>query len=246
MNTENSSSAIKSATESRASFSGRGNAKGAAGYVNPNDVSGKYDFISREGETMSISPTADGFKKIRIGAAWDVQQKTQNKLFGLVKRTVKQDIDLDLGCLYELQDGTRGALQAFGQMYGDLKKPPVMQLSGDERTGHAEGEDEYILINGAEWSKIRRVITYVYIYDGALDWAQVRPQIQVRVPGEKPLVCTLSAHMKDLSLCVIAGLENKRNGMVVTNYTEYFPGHAEMDRAYGFGLDWTDGVKQPL
>ncbi|MGE4314487.1 MAG: TerD family protein [Pseudobdellovibrionaceae bacterium] len=238
-----SNQSMAEATRTRADFSGRGAAKGAAGYVNPSDVSGKYDFISRSGETMSLSPPEGGFTKIRIGAAWDVQKVKTKALFGFITKTQKQKIDLDLGCLYELKDGTRGAIQAFGDMFGNLQEPPYMRLSGDERTGESDGEDEYIIVNGAKWPEIKRLLIYVYIYKGALDWAQVQPQIQVRLPNEQPLIVTLSAHMKDLGLCVIAGMENVRDGIVVTNYTEYFPGHNEMDRAYGFGLQWADGVK---
>ena len=234
---------IKNATKSRVKFSGRGGSKGAAGYVNPSDVSGNYDFVSRSGEKQPISPPEGGFTKIKIGAAWDNVTVEETSMFGLIKRKKKANIDVDLGCLYELQDGTRGAIQAFGDLYGALKKPPFMHLSGDERTGDSEGDDEYIMINGKEWPNIKRILIYTYIYEGALDWAQVKPQIQIRVPNEPPTVVTLSAHMKDLGLCVIAELENVRNGIVVTNYTEYFPGHSEMDRAYGFGLEWDDGKK---
>ncbi|MGB1077801.1 MAG: TerD family protein [Bdellovibrionales bacterium] len=240
-----SQSSIKEATRSRANFSGRGASKGAAGYVNPNDVSGNYDFVSRSGEAQSISPPEGGFTKIKVGAAWDNMYVEEKAMFGLVKKKKKANIDLDLGCLYELQDGTRGALQAFGDLYGNVKEAPYIRLSGDERTGDSEGDDEYLMINGKKWSEIKRILVYVYIYEGALDWAQVKPQIQVRIPNASPIVVTLSAHMKDLGLCVITELENVRNGIVVTNYTEYFPGHNEMDRAYGFGLEWDDGKKSP-
>ncbi len=246
MDNGSSKEAIKQATKSRVKFSGRGNAKGAAGFVNPSDVSGNYDFVSRSGETQSISPPEGGFTKIKVGAAWDNQVVEEKSMFGLIKKKKKANIDLDLGCLYEMKDGTRGAIQAFGELFGNLNSEPYIRLSGDERTGDAEGDDEFMLINGQKWSEIKRMIIYVYIYEGALDWAQVKPQIQIRVPNEPPVVVTLSAHMKDLGLCVIAGLENVRNGIVVTNYTEYFPGHDEMDRAYGFGLEWDDGEKKPL
>ncbi|MAF68588.1 MAG: Tellurium resistance protein TerA [Micavibrio sp.] len=238
-----SSESMRKATESRADFSGRGNALGAAGYINPDDVSGKYDFIKRAGETMSFSPPEGGFKNIKIAAAWDVQKIKKSSLFGLIKTTHTAEVDLDLGCLYEMQDGRRGAIQAFGDMFGDLKEHPFIRLSGDERTGAAEGDDEYIVVNGQKWPEIKRLLVYVYIYKGAMDWSQVRPQIQVRIPGEQPLVVTLSSHMKNLGLCVLTEIKNVRNGMMVENYTEYFPGHNEMDRAYGFGLEWADGAK---
>ena len=239
----NSLDSLSSATKSRAKFSARADAKGAAGFVNPGDVSGRYDFVSHSGEQISLSPSENGFDKIKIAAAWDIQKVKKKKLFGLLSYSAKQKVDLDLGCLYELQDGTRGAIQAFGDMYGSFKNAPYLRLSGDERTGETEGFDEYIMVNGRKWPEIKRLLLYVYIYEGAVDWAHVRPQIHVRVPGEQPLVITLSSHMKNLNVCVIAGIENVRNGMVVTNYTEYFPGHNEMDRAYGFGLEWGDGAK---
>ncbi len=246
MSHKGSQSAILEATKSRSHFSGRGAAKGASGYVNPGDVSGHYDFIKRSGESYSISPPEGGFEKIRVGAAWDSMYVEETALFGLIKKKKKANIDLDLGCLYELHDGTRGAIQAFGKMFGDSENAPYIHLSGDERTGDSEGDDEYMLVNGQKWSEIKRILVYVYIYDGALDWAQVKPQIQIAVPNEHPIVVTLSAHMKGLGLCVIANLENIRNGLVVTNYTEYFPGHNEMDLAYGFGLEWDDGQKSSL
>jgi len=242
---DGSLSSIQNATKSRAKFSGRGRARGAAGYVNPSDVSGNYDFVKQSGETQSISPPEGGFTKIKVGAAWDNLFVEDTALFGLIKKKRKANIDLDLGCLYELEDGTRGAIQAFGKLFGKIKEPPYIRLSEDERTGDSDGDDEFMMINGRKWPEIKRILVYVYIYDGAMDWAQVKPQIQIRVPNQPPIVVTLSAHMKDLGLCVIAGLENVRNGIVVTNYTEYFPGHAEMDRAYGFGLEWDDGRKSP-
>jgi tellurite resistance protein TerA len=116
-------------------------------------------------------------------------------------------------------------------------------LSGDERRGDRVGPDETIHINGAHWNDIQRILFYAYIYKGAENWAHVRPQIQVRVPHQSPMIVTLNASKQALSLCAIASLENVRGGLKLTSILEYFPGHAEMDRAFGFGLSWEDGVK---
>lgn len=98
-------------------------------------------------------------------------------------------------------------------------------------------------INGKEWPKIKRALIYVYIYSGADDFFEVKPQIQVRIPGHKSLLVTLGARHVDTDICAIASLENIRNGIKLVNHTEYFHGHAEMDRAFGFGLEWDDGQK---
>ena len=236
--------ALEDATRQRGRFSGRGNALGIAGYVDPNDVSGQYDFLSHTGETIAVTPPAGGFGKIKIGAAWNNIQVPRTDLIGrMFNKTRPANIDVDLGCLYELTDGRRGAVQALGNAMGSYKEAPFIKLSGDETTGDSDGDDECLTINGASWPQISRILVYIYIYDGAEDWAQVRPQIQICLPGVKPIVVSLSTHMRDLPLCTIAELKNVRNGISITNFTEYYPGHAEMDRAYGFGLEWDEGRK---
>lgn len=241
---------INEATRGRAKFSDHGKSLGAAGFLSPYDDEQNADFLSRPGETAIVNPPKDGMNTFEIGAAWDnIAPKTQKqgflqKLLGGNKIAVPhKGVDLDIGCLYELKDGTRGAIQAFGDRYGDFDNAPFMKLSGDERTGETEGEDEMIMVNGQKWDQIKRIVVYLYIYGGAKSWECVRPQIQLRVPSEKPMVVTLQAKRQELALCAVAGLENVRGGIKMTNYLEYFPGHAELDRAFGFGLDWTDGQK---
>ncbi len=259
--TENSSSgsgsAILEATRSRAKFSTHGKSKGAAGFISPYDDEQGADFLSRPGQTSIVNPTKEGIQNFEIGVAWDNvspkksskrgQKKTGflNRLLGKDKSTSAPSagVDLDIGCLYELKNGKRGAIQAFGDMYGALDVAPFIHLSGDERTGDAEGEDELITVNGKRWDEFKRIVIYIYIYGGASNWESVKPQIQVRVPEEMPMVVSLNARREELALCAVAGLENIRGGIRMTNFMEYFPGHAAMDRAFGFGLQWEDGQK---
>jgi tellurite resistance protein TerA len=127
--------------------------------------------------------------------------------------------------------------------FGAADEPPYIAHSGDERTGDREGYDEYLLVKGEHWNKIKRLLIYVYIYKGAPNWQQLNPRIVIDVPGEHDLIVTLSAYDDALALCTVGGLEQVRGGIKLTNYTEYFPGHEEMDRAFGFGLPWGDGKK---
>jgi len=254
MNDSSSRHSIMEATRSRASFSKYGAGKGAAGFISPHDDTQPADFLSRPGETAIVNPTKEGIRNFEIGVAWDnvAEQNRAQKKISFFQKLLggqqssgrsKKGIDLDLGCMYALQNGKRGAIQAFGDNYGSLESEPYIALSGDERTGCAPGEDEVITINGHKWSEIKRIVIYIYIYDGADNWDMVRPQIQVRVPEEKPMVVSLGAKKQELSVCAVAGLENVRGGIKMTNYMEYFPGHLSMDRAFGFGLPWEDGQK---
>ncbi len=234
---------ISEATRGRARFSGHGNSKGAAGFKDSSSVDVHADFLDESGQTVSINPHAEGFGDISIGLEWDQMMVEQKKYFGMVRTRKLQDVDLDLGCLYELQDGRRGALQPFGNSFGCLDSYPYIMLSGDEREGDEEGDDEHMLVNGKFWNEIKKILIYVYIYEGAPHWASIKPRIHVRIPGENPMTVTLTTYRSELPICALAGLENIRGGLRLSNYTEYFPGHAEMDRAFGFGLHWSDGSK---
>ncbi len=232
------------ASRYRSRFSGHGRALGAAGYREKSDDPENCEFLEMPGQSIAVTPGPEGFKSILLGVEWHNVKLQKKGLFGrFLGKMVKQGVDLDLGCLYELQDGTRGAIQAFGEKFGHYKRPPYIALSGDQRTGDHDGYDEFIAINGEKWSEIKRILIYIYIYDGAPSWSEVKPQVVVDVPGEDDLIVTLHAHNDALPICAVGGLENVRGGIKLTNYTEYFPGHIEMDRAFGFGLDWGDGKK---
>lgn len=244
---KSSANSMIEASRWRSKFSGHANARGAAGFVSDTDDNA-CNFLGTTGQTEIFNPRPGGYGDIRIGVAWKNLEVERAGFFGkLFKKTMRKGVDLDIGCLYELQNGHRGCLQAFGGMHGALEGEPYIMLSGDDRTGDdrddQDGEDEIITINGAKWPEIRRLLVYLYIYGGASNWADVQPQVQVRVPGEKPMILTLHTDRSELPLCVAAGIENVRNGIKMTNYTEYYPGHAEMDRAFGFGIDWEDGRK---
>ena len=243
MTNQGSKGSLHEATRSRAKFSGHGRAKGAAGERHRSNHSANSTELNVPGQSIAISPQDHAFESIDIGMSWDNVAVQNAGFFGkLLKKATKQGVDLDIGCLYELADGSRGCIQAFGEKFGDFDSAPYMRLSGDERTGDAEGYDETIRVNGPKWDQIKRVLVYVYIYQGAPNWAQINPQIMLDVPGEDDLIVSVSAYDNALALCAVGGLENVRGGIKLTNYTEYFPGHEEMDRAFGFGLEWGDGT----
>ncbi|MFA5592842.1 MAG: Tellurium resistance protein TerA [Micavibrio sp.] len=246
---QNSQSSITEANRYRSAPSLHGGL-GAAGYISQFDAPHGGAFLTRPGEVAVINPPREGpFPDFEISVAWDrIEAEEKPGLWDRLlkrKKTVQRCVDLDLGCLYRLKNGRRGGMQAFGAIHGAYEEEPYIFLSGDERTGAREGPDETIRVNGAHWDAIEQILIYVYIYKGAVNWAEVRPQIQLRVPGEEPMVVTLAAQRPDAEVCAVAGIENIRGGVRMTSYLEYFPGHFSMDRAFGYGLAWEQGRKDP-
>lgn len=239
-----STDALENATKSSADLSEHGNALGAAGVKesSTNDIQGLLD---KNGESNIISPPEGGFKKFTIGLAWNnIIVEEASGFMGLIKKASKQGVDLDLGCFFELQDGTRGILQPFGDLFGDFESMPYISLSGDNRTGDGDGHDETLQINGTQWSKVKRVLVYCYIYKGPKDWSQIKPQLDIHLSStEKLLTITPQLKTSELSVCALASLENVKNGLKIVTHGEYFVSQAAMDRAFGFGLKWEDGAK---
>ncbi len=237
---------LAEATRSRAKFSGHGDALGAAGERQKSDHPENCEELNEPGQSIAINCQHDHIEPIKIGAAWDPLIQDDPSFLGkLLKKQIKKNVDLDIGCFYELANGERGIIQAFGEKFGAFDQAPFIKLSGDERTGDAKGDDEFLLINGKHWNDIKRVVIYIYIYGGVSCWSKIKPRVMLDVPGENDLVVTLKSHNDALDICAVGGIENIRGGIKLTNYTEFFPGHEEMDRAFGFGLEWDDGKKAP-
>jgi len=239
-----SGDSLAKASESTATFSTKGGL-GAAGVTESRDIS-PQDMLDKNGESGLISPPENGFANFHIGLAWNnVIVEKSSGLMGLVKKATKQGVDLDLGCFFELQNGTRGVLQPFGNLFGNLNDIPYIQHSGDERTGDAEGDDEYFTVNGAQWPEIKRILLYTYIYDGGSDWSQIRPEINIDLKtGEEPIHIRPALKSDKNPICALASIKNVKNGIQIVTHGTYYMSQAAMDRAFGFGLEWDhDGGK---
>ena len=241
---KNSSHSINEASESTDSYSGHGDAQGAAGIIDKG-ISNAQDALDKSGESGIIMPPEGGFKDLHVGLQWNnIIVKQSSGFMGLIKKATKQGVDLDLGCFFELQDGTRGILQPFGELYGAFDRPPYIESSGDERTGDAEGDDEYFTINGAQWPKIKRILIYTYIYEGSNDWSQICPEVNINLHNEDPtLNIKPTLQTNNMTVCAVASIKNVKDGIQIVTHGEYFTSQASMDRAFGFGLQWEDGAK---
>ena len=151
-------------------------------------------------------------------------------------------IDLDLGCLFELSDGTRSVVQALGNTFGAFDQAPYIHMAGDDRSG-SSANGEFLYINGDKLQHIKRICIYAFIYEGVANWAQADGVVTVSVPGHPPIEVRLDGHEDRKNMCAIAMLENADGQLRVTKLAEYFPGHVALDERYGWGLRWQKGSK---
>jgi len=237
---------IREATEDKSAFSRHENARGQAGFRDSGNIlRGPGDFLTESGQSRTIGIHEGDFEFLKVTLSWNNIIVEGRGFFGrLLGRAVKTGVDLDLGCLYELQDGKRGSVQAFGGLFGAKDKAPYIHHTGDERTGDKPGEDELLEIDGAHWEKIKRLLVYTYVYRGPTQWGNIKPEMRLVIPGEAPMMVTPSINRGDFPICALASIENVEGGVKLTNHSEYFSSQPAMDRAFGYGIAWEDGRKE--
>lgn len=184
---------------------------------------------------ISLTKSTGASGRLRINLNWN-----QGKGGGLFKKSTA--IDLDLGCLYELQDGTKGVVQALGNSFGSLDAPPYLFLDGDDRSGTATG-GENLLVNLDQLGKIKRVVVFAFIYDGVPAWDKADGVVTLYPQGADPIEVRLDEH-SGTRMCAVALLTNEGGDLGVHREVRYIDGgQKQLDEAYGWGMSWTSGKK---
>ncbi|MFI8479223.1 TerD family protein [Pseudomonas sp. NPDC078700] len=193
--------------------------------------------LDKTRKSISLEKTASGFGEIKVNLNWNQRPA---KGGGFFSRSTS--IDLDVGCLYELENGQKGVVQALGKAFGSLTREPYIQLMGDDRTGSVAG-GEWLHINGAKWSEVRRILFFAFIYEGVPNWKETDGVVTIYIPGQPDIEVRLNEEGGREGVCAIALLENVNGAVKVTRQVDFHRGHAVMDKAYGWGMRWTAGSK---
>lgn len=211
--------------------------------------------LEKRGDKVSLEKKGgQGFGRIRINLNWNqaalpVAQKQGflSKLTGGAQNRGGRGIDLDLGCMFQMMDGTPGCVQALGNSWGSFFQPPFVHLEGDDRSGsNINGED--LFINGDQFQHLKRMLIFTFIYEGAPNWAVTNGVVTIDVPGRAPVEVRLD-NGTDASMCAIAMIENVGGNLQVTKVVEYFEQtqskstHERMNDRFGFGLRFRAGSK---
>ena len=192
----------------------------------------------RKGQKVNLEKHGSSLGEILINLNWSQPAKR-----GGFFAPKPQPIDLDLGCLFELQDGSKGCVQALGNSFGSLNNAPYISLDGDDRTGSSTA-GENLRVNGAMISRIRRILVYTFIYEGATNWREANGVVTLRCPGSQDVIVRMDEYGSNDAMCAIALLENYNNETFsVEKVVRFFKGHEPMDRNFGWGLRWTPGRK---
>lgn len=195
----------------------------------------------QKGQKVNLTKKSIGLGEILVNLNWN--SKPVNKGFFASLFGGNEGIDLDLGCLFELKDGTKGCVQALGNAFGSLNQEPYISLDGDDRTGEST-DGENLRINGNKLSEIKRILVYTFIYEGVANWQDADATVTIKYPGAEDIIVKMDTYNSNDKMCALVLLENQNDETFsVEKLVRFFPGHEAVDRAYGWGMRWVAGRK---
>ncbi|MGX1886010.1 tellurium resistance protein [Streptomyces sp. NPDC055287] len=160
--------------------------------------------------------------------------------------------DLNLCCLVSFTDGSATVVQALGDDYGSLTSPPYVALDHDDRTGESS-DGETLRVSLEHRAAFRRLLFFVYIYEGAADFRRLGATVNVTAPSDAGCRILLDDSPAGSTACAIALVAPDNGGLSVRREVRWFTGwpvmspHEQIDQAYGFGIaSWTTMAKRPL
>jgi tellurite resistance protein TerA len=200
--------------------------------------------LTKSAPTVSLSKHGGGGDlggEMRVNLNWTSRPSAGSFL----RRSAPgDDIDLDLGALYEFGNGRKGVVQALGNAFRSKNDgEPIISLDGDDRTGESTG-GENLRIDLSRLSEIRRILVFAYIYEGSPNWAGANGIVTLYPHGGAPIEVYLDEADPGARTCAIALLENTGSDISIRREVRYVHGtQSALDAAYDWGMKWTPGRK---
>ncbi|MFF7331317.1 TerD family protein [Streptomyces sp. NPDC008150] len=205
--------------------------------------------LTKAAPSVSLAKQGGVSGALRVNLNWQVRKQFSG--WGRKRgRAVADhaDLDLDLCALYELTDGSKGVVQALGNAFGSLDRPPYIHLDGDDRTGGSEA-GENLTLNLDHRAKFRRVLVFVTIYEGARSFADLHATVTLQPQQGAAVDFSLDECTVPSTVCALALISNVGGDLVVQREAQYLvpergvSPQRTVDRVYGWGMNWTPGRK---
>ncbi|MFI8304413.1 TerD family protein [Streptomyces sp. NPDC085927] len=205
--------------------------------------------LTKAAPSVSLTKQGGTSGALRVNLNWQVRKQFSGWA-GKLGRPVAMhsDLDLDLCALFELSDGSKGVVQALGNAYGSLQRPPFIHLDGDDRTGAVDsGENLTVSLDHKQY--FRRILVFVTIYEGARSFADLHATVTLQPQHGAPVDFSLDECGVPSTVCALALITNTGDDLVVQREARYLvpdrgvSPQRTVDRAYGWGMNWTPGRK---
>lgn len=196
--------------------------------------------LTKAAPAVSLTKQGGGGGILRVNLNWNARPAGGGGFFRKA-----QQLDLDLGCLFEFTDGSKGVVQALGNAFTATLQgapQPVIWLDKDDRSGtSAEGENLFVDLRYT--AQIKRVLVFALIYEGAANWAAAQGIVTLFPAAGPQVEVHLDEPRDGARICAIAMLTGGAD-LTVQREVRYIDGaQRALDQAYGWGMNWTPGRK---
>lgn len=205
--------------------------------------------LTKEAPSVSLAKQGGTSGAMRVNLNWEVRKQFKGWGSKLGRAIANHaDLDLDLCALYELTDGRKGVVQALGNAFGALQQPPYIHLDGDDRTG-AVTSGENLTINLDQKARIRRILIFVTVYEGARSFADLHATVTLQPQHGAAIDFSLDECTVPSTVCALALITNTGSDFTVQREARYLvpqrgvSPQRTIDQAYGWGMNWTPGRK---
>ncbi|WP_345582822.1 TerD family protein [Streptomyces prasinosporus] len=205
--------------------------------------------LTKAAPSVSLTKQGGTSGTLHVNLNWEVRKQFSGWAAKLGRPVaMHSDLDLDLCALYELTDGSKGVVQALGNAFGSLHRPPFIHLDGDDRTG-AVATGENLTVNLDHQHLFRRVLIFVTVYEGARSFADLHATVTLRPQHGAPIDFSLDECTVPSTVCALALITNTGGDLVVRREARYLvpergvSPQRTVDHAYGWGMNWTPGRK---
>ncbi|MGA5206767.1 MULTISPECIES: TerD family protein [Streptomyces] len=205
--------------------------------------------LTKAAPSVSLTKQGGTSGALHVNLNWEVRKQFSgwSGKFGR-PAAMHSDLDLDLCALYELDDGSKGVVQALGNSFGALHQPPYIHLDGDDRTG-AVSTGENLTVNLDHKNAFRRILVFVTIYEGARSFADLHASVTLQPQHGAPIDFSLDECTVPSRVCALALITNTGGDLIVQREARYLvpergvSPQRTVDHAYGWGMNWTPGRK---
>ncbi len=205
--------------------------------------------LTKAAPSVSLTKQGGTSGALRVNLNWQVRKQFSGWARKLGRPVaMHDDLDLDLCALYELNDGSKGVVQALGNAFGALDRPPFVHLDGDDRTGAVStGENLTVSLDHKQY--FRRILVFVTIYQGARSFADLHATVTLQPQYGAPVDFSLDECTVPSTVCALALITNTGGDLVVQREARYLvpergvSPQRTVDHAYGWGMNWTPGRK---
>ncbi|MBT2488334.1 TerD domain-containing protein [Streptomyces sp. ISL-96] len=205
--------------------------------------------LTKEAPAVSLTKQGGTSGMMRVNLNWEMRKQFKGWGAKLGRAVAMHgDLDLDLCALYELNDGRKGVVQALGNAFGSLQQPPYIHLDGDDRTGSVS-TGENLTINLDHKDKLRRVVIFVAVYEGARSFADLHATVTLTPQNGAPIDFSLDECTVPSTVAALALITNEGGDLTVRREARYLvpergvSPQRTIDYAYGWGMNWSPGRK---